>query len=151
MSLNIGLFSVHCMKWLCGGRPHWGFCVCEQDVIWASVTWFDGAKLQWGNICRTLALLPTCMQSNYFSTMLGPPHITMFNSREYEEHIEVEQKERDILQSKHKETKSRTNFCSSPADKRTLVDRLHQTGTTMWQHQLFQDPHILQEKQKKTL
>lgn len=64
-------------------------CVCEQDVIWAAVTWFDGAQIWWGNSCRTLALFPPCVQSNYFCTLLGLPNITVFDSREYEEHIEI--------------------------------------------------------------
>lgn len=41
-------------------------------------------------------------------------------------------------------------FCNSPADRKTLVGLLHQKGTTMWQHPLFQDPHILKEKQSDT-
>lgn len=99
--------------------------------------------------------------SFYFCTPLGLPHITVSNSRACKEVITggACQNIRVIKtlsseDSKPQQTKqgrlSKTMSSNLPADRKTLEGLLHQTGTTMWQHSPFQDPHILQEKQSET-
>ncbi len=130
---------------------------CHQDLC--DLVWWSSDLM--GEQLQSLGLVPTLCAITphgsyfpfYFCTLMGSPNIIVSSkSGDCEKglggaNISKYNRKKNIYSE---DRLSRTMVCNSPADRKTLVDLLHQTGTTMWQPPLFQDPHILQEKQSET-